>query len=81
MCGSSAFQGKLPSQLNKDSLHGIFSFPLGKARKLIRVDDAVPRVNTRQVNLADELNGGRFIRVFVAAVHLDTVDAVLMDRL
>lgn len=74
-------QKKLPSQFNKDCLHCVFPFPLGEAGKLIGVDYAVARVDTRQVNLANELNGGRLIGVFVAAVHLDTVDAVLVDRL
>lgn len=67
-----------PSKLNEDSLHGVFALPLGEARKHGRVDDAVARVDARQVHLADKLDSGRLIGVLLAAVHLDAVDAVLV---
>jgi hypothetical protein len=39
------------------------------------------RVYAGQIHLTDELDGGWRIGVVVAAVHLDAVDAVLVDRL
>ena len=38
-------------------------------------------VNARQVDFADELDGGWLIGILVAAVHLEGVDSVLVDAL
>lgn len=70
-----------PSQLYKDRLHGIITLPLGKAGELLRVDDAVMGVDTGKVNLADKLDGRGFVGVFRAAVHLEAVNAVLVNGL
>jgi hypothetical protein len=48
---------------------------------LVRVHHAIVGVNTGQVDLADELNCGRLVGVVETAVHLDAVDAVLMNGL
>ena len=45
------------------------------------VDDAVAGVYGGEVDLGDELDGRGLIGVVVAAVHLDAVDAVLVDAL
>jgi len=71
----------IPSQLYEDSLHGVLTLPLGETGQLVRVDDAVGWVDTGQVDLADELDRRRLVRVLGTAVHLDTVDAVLVDGL
>jgi hypothetical protein len=68
-----------PAQLDQDSLHRVLALPLGEAGQLLGVDDAVAGVDAGQVDLADELDGGRLIRVLVAAVHLDAIDSVLVD--
>lgn len=39
------------------------------------------RVHGGQVDLRDELDGGGLVGVLLAAVHLDAVDAVLVDGL
>jgi hypothetical protein len=67
-----------PSQLNQDHLHGVVTLPLGQAGKLFRVDDAVVGVDAGEVDLADELDGGGLVGIFFAAVHFQTVDAVLV---
>lgn len=74
-------KGEIPSQLNQDSLHGILALPLSKTGQHGRVDNAVARVDAGQVDLADKLDGRRLVGVRFAAMHLDTVDAVLVDRL
>ncbi len=70
-----------PSQLNQDHLHGVFALPLGEAGQLPGVDDAVLGVDAGEVDLADELDRGRLIGVFLAAVHFEAVDAVFVGRL
>jgi hypothetical protein len=71
----------VPSQFDEDSLHGVLSLPLGEAGQLARVDDTVVGVDTRKVDLADELDRRRLVGVFRTAVHLDTVDSVLVGGL
>lgn len=71
----------LPPQLDEDRLHGVVALPLGQARQLLGVDGAVARVDAGQVDLADELDDRGLVGVLGAAVHLDAVDAVLVDGL
>ena len=71
----------VPSQLNKNRLHGVLPLPLGKAGQLVGVDHAVVGVDARKVDLADELDCRRLIGVVGTAVHLYAVDAVLVDGL
>jgi hypothetical protein len=42
---------------------------------------AISWVNARQVDFADELDGGWLIGILVAAVHLEGVDSILVDAL
>ena len=70
-----------PSQLDQNRLHGILPLPLCETRKLARVDKAVTGVYAGEVDLADELDGRGLVGVLGAAVHLDAVDAVLVDGL
>ena len=74
-------RGALPPQLDEDRLHGVVALPLREAWQLLGVDGAVARVHAGQVDLADELDGGGLVGVLGAAVHLDAVDAVLVDGL
>lgn len=71
----------IPPQLYQDSLHGVIALPLSQAREHLRVDDAVAGVDGGEVDLADELDGRGLVGVVVSAVHLDAVDAVLVNRL
>jgi hypothetical protein len=75
------FDVGIPSQLDEDSLHRVLTLPLGETGQLAGVDDAVVGVNTGQVDLADELDRRRLVRVLGTAVHLNTVDTVLVDGL
>lgn len=75
------YDAGIPSQLDEHSLHGVLALPLGEAGQLVGVDDAVGGVDTGQVDLADELDRRRLVRVLGTAVHLDTVDTVLVDGL
>lgn len=70
-----------PSQLNQDHLHGVLALPLGQAGQLPRIDDAILGVDAGEVDLADELDGGGLVGVFLAAVHFEAVDAVFVGRL
>lgn len=70
-----------PSQLNQDHLHGVLALPLGQAGQLPGIDDAVLGVDAGEVDLADELDGGGLVGVFLAAVHLEAVDAIFVGRL
>lgn len=70
-----------PPELNEHGLHGEVPLPLRQAGQLARVDLAVSRVDAGQVDLVDELDLRRLVRVLVAAVHLERVDAVLVDAL
>lgn len=72
-------RGHVSSQLYEHSLHSVLTLPLGETGQLVGVDDAVVGVDTGQVDLADELDRRRLVRVLGTAVHLDTVDTVLVD--
>lgn len=80
MCYSQVVRNS-PSQLDEDCLHGVVALPLGQTGELLGVDNAVPRVDTGQVDLADELDLGWLIGVVLAAVHLEAVNAVFVDGL
>lgn len=71
----------VPSQFDEDSLHGVLSLPLGEAGQLARVDDTVVGVDTRKVDLADELDRRRLVGIFRTAVHLNAIDSVLVGGL
>lgn len=70
-----------PSQFYQDGLHGVLSLPLRQAWQLSGVDLSVLGVHAREVDLADELDGGGVVGVALVAVHRDTVDAVLVGGL
>lgn len=42
---------------------------------------SISGVDTWQIDLADELDGRRLVGIFVATVHLERVDAVLVNTL
>jgi hypothetical protein len=44
-------------------------------------DLSIPGINTREVDFADELYFWWFIGIFVAAMHLQGVDSILMHAL
>jgi len=71
----------IPPKLNQNRLHRIISLPVGQARELFGVDRAISLVNTRQVDLADELNGRGHIWILGAAMHFYRVDAILVYAL
>ena len=71
----------LPPQFDQYSLHGVIALPLGEARQHRRVDNSVACIDGGQVHLADELDSRGLVRVVRAAVHLDTVDTVLVNGL
>ena len=71
----------VPPQLNQDRLHCVLALPGRQAGQLLGVDDAVVRVDARDVDHADKFDRGWLVRVFGTAVHLDRVDAVLVDAL
>lgn len=73
--------GDQPPKLYQGRLHGVLAFPVGETGELLGVDEAVARVDTGEVDLADEPDGRRLVGVLVAAVHLYRVDAVLVDGL
>lgn len=73
--------GHVLPELDQDRLHGELALPLREAGQLGRVHRAVALVDARQVHLAHELDLRRLIGVVRAAVHLDRVDAVLVDAL
>ena len=70
-----------PSELDQDRLHCVIPAPVGKARQFGRIYDTVSRVDTREVDLVDELDSRRFVGVLIAAVHLQGVDSVLVNAL
>lgn len=57
------------------------ALPLVEAWQMAGVDLAVGGVDARHVDSADELDRGRDVGVLRAAVHLEGVDAVLVDAL
>jgi len=67
------------SELNQDSLHCHFSLPVPKARQLGWVNHAISWVDTRKVDLGDELDSGWFVGVLITAVHLERIDPILVD--
>lgn len=69
------------SELDQDSLHGVFALPVGEAGQLRGVDDAVARINAGEVHHADELNRRGLVGVLIAAVHLDGIDSVFVHAL
>lgn len=71
----------VPSQLNEYSLHGVLPSPINQTRQLGRVHLPSSLVNTRQVDPRNKLDCGRGVWVAVAAVDVDTVNAVFVDTL
>lgn len=69
------------AQLDKHRLHGHIAVPALQAWQLGRVDGSVGLVDAWQVDLGDELDGGWLVGVLGAAVHLEGVNAVFVDRL
>ena len=74
-------ESTIPSKLNQNRLHSIIPAPVGKARKLGRIDHAISWVDTRQVDLVDELDGRWLVGVLITAVHLQGIDSVLVNAL
>lgn len=70
-----------PSKLNQDRLHCVISAPVGKARQFGWIDDTISWVDTREIDLVDELDSGWFVWVLITAVHLQGVDSVLVNAL
>jgi len=68
--------GHVSSELNQNCLHGIIPAPIGKARKLGRINHTVSRINTGKVDFADKLDGRRLVRILITAVHFEGVNSV-----
>ena len=70
-----------PPKLDQNRLHCVVPAPVGKARKLGWVHHAISGVDTREVDLVDELDSGWLVGVLITAVHLEGVDSVLVNTL
>jgi len=68
----------VPPEFNQDSFHGVVSLPLGQTWKLRGINHAILRINTREIDLADELDDGWLIGIFVIAMHFKRIDSVFM---
>ena len=55
--------------------------PVPENADSILVDEPIGLADTGEVDLADEVDDGRLLGVFVAAVHLELVDSVLVISL
>lgn len=66
------------SQGDEDLLHRVISAPLRDACKFGKVDLSRAKINTRKVDLGDKMHLRRLVRIPVAAVDLEAVDAVLV---
>ena len=89
----------MPSKLNQDCLHGVFSFPLRQTGEPGRVhlENRLSRrclkgprsqtypptalIDTWEIDLGNELNSRWYVRIDVAAVDVDAVDAIFMNTL
>jgi len=71
--------GHETAELDKDRFHGVVTAPVCETGELGWIDDTVPWADAREVDFGYELDGGWLVGVLVAAVHLQRVDAVLMN--
>lgn len=68
----------VPPQLNEDRLHCEVSLPLYKTRQFARIHLSITGVYAGEVNLGEERDIGRYVRIRFAAMYLQTVDSVLV---
>jgi len=74
-------QDDIPPDTNKDGLNATIPPPLRKHIELSRIDLAIGLINERKVYTGKEVNCGGFLGIFITAMDLQTVDAVLVDGL
>jgi len=65
-------------QSYQDLLHRVVPIPLRNATKSRQLDLSILLVDAGEINLRDEFNGGRLVRITTAAIDLKIVDAVLV---
>jgi len=74
-------QRHVSPQFYQNSFHGIVSLPISKTRQLTRINLSISRVDTRQIDLGNELEDRRLVRVVAITMDIHTVDSVLVDAL